>query len=106
MKKNLTLCAIIFMACFLSINAQESTRNRRPNRASFTTTNPDVHDPVMARGEDGKYYIFATGMGVATLSSSDMKTWKHEKSALSPIPQKATDSIKGHRGHTRTPDIT
>ena len=64
MKKNLTLCAIIFMACFLSINAQESTRNRRPNRASFTTTNPDVHDPVMAHGENGKYYILKRFLSV------------------------------------------
>ena len=34
---------------------------RRGFRPRFDATNPDVHDPVLAY-EDGKYYIFSTGM--------------------------------------------
>ena len=41
----------------------------------FDSVYPDVHDPVMAF-DDGKYYIFSTGMGVGMMSSSDLKTWK------------------------------
>lgn len=74
-----------------------------PNR---TETGPDVHDPVMARGEDGRYYIFSTGMGVNVLSSADRKEWKHERHAMRDIPQWALDSIRGYRGHTWAPDIS
>ena len=38
-----------------------SAGRRKPN---WTTTDPDVHDPVIARGEDGRFYIFSTGMNV------------------------------------------
>ena len=50
--------------------AQQAPRRRHP---WHDPRHPDVHDPVMARGEDGRYYLFATGMGVSVLSSSDMK---------------------------------
>jgi len=94
------------------------------------TTNPNAHDPVMAF-ENGKYYVFATGMGIDVLSSSDMKTWKREnpvfkfvpkKEELQPgehrrrfplmdrekstIPQWAVDSVRGYNGHTWAPDIS
>ena len=29
---------------------------------------PPVHDPVMAQGEDGKFYIYSTGMGIGCMS--------------------------------------
>lgn len=107
MKPTFTILAFFFLFVQPSpLNAQENQEYRRRSRASFTTANPDVHDPVMARDKDGKYYIFATGMGVSILSSNDMKTWKHERSALNPIPQWATDSVRGYRGHTWAPDIS
>lgn len=72
-------------------------------------TSPKVHDPVMAKGEDGKYYIFATGMGIDVLSSTDMKEWKRESSVFNRhkgIPQWAVDSVPGYKGHTWAPDIS
>lgn len=72
-------------------------------------TPPRVHDPVMAKGEDGKYYIFATGMGIDVLSSTDMKEWHREHSVFDRnggIPQWAVDSVPGYRGHTWAPDIS
>jgi len=66
---------------------------------------PDVHDPVMAKGEDGRYYIFATGMRVGVMSSADMKEWKFEPSVLKETPQWAQDTVPGYRGHTWAPDI-
>lgn len=53
-------------------------------RPHFDATNPDVHDPVMARGEDGRYYIFSTGMGISVMSSADLKTWQQEKPVFMP----------------------
>jgi len=60
----------------------------------------------MAKGEDGKYYIFATGMGVQVLSSEDRKTWKREASVLPSAPEWATKAVRGYRGHTWAPDIS
>lgn len=69
-------------------------------------THPDVHDPVIARGEDGRFYIFATGMNVGVMSSADLKEWKHEPSALPETPAWAMDTVPGYRGHTWAPDIS
>lgn len=67
---------------------------------------PDAHDPVMAKGEDGRYYCFTTGMNVGVISSDDMETWRREPSALKETPQWATDTVPGYRGHTWAPDIS
>jgi arabinan endo-1,5-alpha-L-arabinosidase len=90
----------------LSTFAQESEQIQKNFVRWFDAEHPDVHDPVMARGENGRYYIFSTGMGVGCISSADMKTWQPERSVLNPIPQWATDSIRGYRGHTWAPDIS
>lgn len=87
------------------------------------TSYPDVHDPVMAQGEDGRYYIFSTGVGVNIMSSSDMKVWYQEKPVFSvtlkgrdgkewkvegntPMPEWTTDSVAGFGGHFWAPDIS
>lgn len=70
----------------------------------FDPSNPDVHDPVMA-AENGKYYMFTTGMGVGMMSSDDMKTWKLEKQVLDPIPEWAMEPVPAYKGHTWAPDI-
>lgn len=82
--------------------AQQAPRRRHP---WHDPRHPDVHDPVMARGEDGRYYLFATGMGVSVLSSSDMQEWQFEAPVLNPIPSWAVDTVRGYRGHTWAPDI-
>lgn len=70
---------------------------------------PAVHDPVMAKGEDGRFYIFSTGMGINVMSSADMGDWRKERHVFSPregILQWAMDSVPGYRGHTWAPDIS
>ena len=81
-------------------NQQQSARPR----FGFDATNPDIHDPVMAFC-DGKYYIFATGQGISTLTSTDMKHWQMGRPAMPATPQWAIDSVPGYRGHTWAPDI-
>lgn len=73
-------------------------------RHKFDPSNPDVHDPVMAK-ENGKYYMFTTGMGVGMMSSDDMKTWKLEEQVLNPIPEWAMEPVPAYKGHTWAPDI-
>lgn len=64
-----------------------------------------THDPVMARGEDGRYYLFSTGMGIQVMSSADLREWRFEPSVFAEAPQWARDSIPGFRSHTWAPDI-
>ncbi len=66
---------------------------------------PYVHDPVMAQGEDGRYYLFSTGMGVQVLSSSDMQEWHREPPVFNEAPEWAREMVRGYRGHTWAPDI-
>ena len=95
---------ILFILLFaLHAEAQEF------KRPEFNPTLPAVHDPVMAKGEDGRYYIFSTGMGISVMTSADMKTWQREKPVFDPrtgIPQWATDTVQGFRGHIWAPDIS
>ena len=88
----------------LRIKARPSERRRFAQPTAMTE--PDVHDPVIARGEDGRFYIFSTGMNVGVMSSSDLKEWKFEPSALSKTPEWAMDTVPGYRGHTWAPDIS
>lgn len=71
---------------------------------TFDPTDPDVHDPVMAR-ENGRYYMFTTGMGIGMMSSPDMVTWQPEKAPLDPIPSWAKGPVPSYEGHTWAPDI-
>ncbi|MCQ2096072.1 MAG: family 43 glycosylhydrolase [Bacteroidaceae bacterium] len=70
------------------------------------TKDPNAHDPVMAKGEDGRYYCFMTGMNVGVISSEDMITWRNELSALKETPAWARDTVPGYNGHTWAPDIS
>lgn len=90
-------------------------------RHTFNETYPDVHDPVLAQGEDGRYYIFSTGMGVGVMSSADMKTWRQEPGvffakypehetndypSIHPdVPSWAIDSVAKFHGHMWAPDV-
>ena len=80
----------------------------RAPRRSFPTEfkDPNAHDPVMAKGEDGRYYCFMTGMNVGVMSSDDLETWRNEPSALKQTPQWARDTVPGYNGHTWAPDIS
>ena len=72
----------------------------------FDALHPDVHDPVMAKGEDGRYYIFTTGFNVGVISSADLKEWRREPSAFKQVPEWAPQQVRGFRGHTWAPDIS
>ena len=90
----------------LTVLAVNICMAQRPRRERPPMVNPYVHDPVMAKGEDGRYYIFATGMHVGVMSSADMNEWRFEPSALPETPKWAMDTVPGYRGHTWAPDIS
>jgi len=66
---------------------------------------PMVHDPVMAY-EDGTYHIFATGMGLQHMTSTDRQTWTVKaEPVITVIPQWTRDSVPGFRSHVWAPDV-
>ena len=89
-----------------STNGGDQNRQRRRQAWPEVFTHPDAHDPVMARGEDGRYYCFITGMNVGVISSPDMVNWRRERPALPETPKWAVDTVPGYRGHTWAPDIS
>ncbi len=96
----LPVCIAILLFC------GAFTAVAQPHRYHFDPKHPAVHDPVMALGEDGRYYIFSTGMGISVMSSSDLEVWRKEKPVFGREDlQWAHDSIKGFRGHVWAPDI-
>ena len=68
-------------------------------------TNIPVHDPVMIR-QDGIFYLFATGRGISTWSSKDMRNWKRENPVFTTPPEWAVKAVPGFKGHIWAPDIT
>ena len=96
---------ILFTFLILCLLATYSSAQRRWRRQAFTTDTLMVHDPVMAY-EDGKFYIFSTGMGIQMATSTDLHTWSVQpRGALTTIPAWAADSVPGFRGHVWAPDI-
>lgn len=84
--------------------AQEQNGEERKIR-EFVTSNPMVHDPVMAR-EDGVYHIFATGMGIQRMTSKDRKNWQVKAMpVMTVIPKWTHDSVPGFDKHVWAPDI-
>jgi arabinan endo-1,5-alpha-L-arabinosidase len=100
---NKLLLTVAMTIIFQMVAAQDS-RNRF-RREAFTTDNPMVHDPVMAK-EGDTYHIYSTGMGIQQMTSKDLKTW-----TISPIPVMTvipgwtTDSVPGFNSHVWAPDI-
>ena len=69
-----------------------------------TFQKPFVHDPVMAV-ENGVTYIYATGMGIDELSSTDGINYKAEGSVLKKVPTWTHDSVPEFKYHVWAPDI-
>jgi arabinan endo-1,5-alpha-L-arabinosidase len=76
-------------------------------RAAAQNPTPRIpaHDPVMIR-QNGTYYMFCTGRGIANWSSKDMKTWKEEKPVFAAPPAWAVQAVPGFKGHIWAPDIS
>ncbi len=105
MNKTMKPICKLAMLALLNIPLGLQAQRHRP-QSDFTTDTLMVHDPVMAKGEDGRYYLFMTGMNVGVISSADMKEWKSEPSALPETPAWAMEEVRGYRGHTWAPDIS
>lgn len=72
--------------------------------AAMAQTIP-VHDPVMIK-EDGTYYLFCTGRGIAVWSSPDRENWEREEPVFAEAPDWAQDVVPDFRNHIWAPDIS
>lgn len=59
----------------------------------------------MARGEDGRYYMFSTGNGISVMSSDDLVQWRREAPVFDAPLEWAMDSVEGFRHHVWAPDV-
>ena len=92
---------MLLAACVVMAQGQR----HRFSRVAFTTETPMVHDPVMAF-EDSTWYIFATGMGIQQMTSTDRQNWTVlPDPVMSVIPKWTHDSVPGFRSHVWAPDI-
>jgi len=64
-----------------------------------------IHDPVMIR-ENGTYYLFGTGRGIATFSSQDLRSWKQEPPVFDQSPPWTAGVVAGFQGRFWAPDIS
>lgn len=107
MKKTVSRLFFALHACMLFLLASPASAQEAPrHRFHFDQECPNAHDPVMAKGEDGRYYCFMTGFNVGVMSSADLKIWQEEKPAFAETPAWAADTVKGFRGHIWAPDIS
>ena len=68
---------------------------------------PFVHDPVMAY-ENGTYYLYCTGHGIAQMTSTDRQHWTLSREGVLPkekIPAWTHDSVPGFENHIWAPDV-
>lgn len=85
--------------------AQEQPK--QPSHGPMVVENPFVHDPVMAY-ENGKYYLYATGHGIAQMTSTDRKHWTLSREGVlrdKDIPAWTHDSVPGFKNHIWAPDV-
>ncbi len=84
---------------FLAVSALGATAPNSP------VLDVPIHDPVMYR-ENGVYYIFATGPGIAVWSSADMVRWRREGPVFAAPPEWTVEAVPGFRGVFWAPDIS
>lgn len=102
MNRKLFLIAVMLVSC--AITWAQDQRHPFP-REPFVTVSPMVHDPVMAY-DNGTYHIYATGMGIQQLTSTDRKNWTVlPEPVMTVIPQWTRDSVPGFSHHVWAPDV-
>ena len=82
-----------------------NTPGQPPRPPLGPMANPPAHDPVMIR-QNGTYYMFCTGNGIAVWTSPDMKIWTPQKPVFAAPPAWAVAVIPNFKGHIWAPDIS
>ncbi len=102
--KKLLILTNLFLITAASYAADPSEAQQQKKFQPKTTAELPMHDPVMAF-DNGRFWIYSTGMGIDAHSSADMKIWRREPSILNPFPEWAVEYVPTYKGHTWAPDI-
>ena len=98
--KTKLLTTTLFWLCVTAV-----AQSGQPHRKPFVTSEPMVHDPVMAY-EDSTYHLFCTGMGIQRMTSRDGLTWTVcDQPVMTVIPKWTHDSVPGFQYHVWAPDV-
>ncbi len=89
------------LVVFLGLSGPMLAQPARP----VPTASVPIHDPCIIE-EAGRFYVFATGPGIASWSSTDLKQWRREKPVFSAPPAWAVKAVPGFRGAIWAPDIS
>lgn len=88
---------LILLASFL----QAQTAPRERNRGG----SPHFHDPATPIRQGDTWHIFATGNGIVTRTSADLKTWTAGEPVFKDLPSWHREIVPDHKGHLWAPDI-
>lgn len=95
----------VVFSLLLTLAAQPLAAQPQEMHRPFITSEPFVHDPVVAY-EGSTYHLFCTGRGIHHFTSSDRKEWKMGESPLMTVmPAWTRDSVAGFDDNVWAPDI-
>ena len=97
------LLSLVMCSCTKKLE-EESVVTEQPQMPDFVTTNPIVHDPVMAK-ENGVYYLFSTGRGINMMMSTDLDSWRMMPPCLEALPDWLVQRFPEASMHLWAPDI-
>lgn len=63
------------------------------------------HDPSTIVQENGRYYVFGTGWGILSKSSTDLTHWTNGPAIFNAPAPWVPQAVPGFRGHTWAPDV-
>lgn len=103
-KISIWMSSISIICTIVTILYSCASSDAQPRIIGLKTTEPIVHDPVLAK-EDSTYYLFSTGNGITCLSSKDLKEWTFLGNCIDILPQWITTELPEARNHLWAPDI-
>jgi arabinan endo-1,5-alpha-L-arabinosidase len=64
-----------------------------------------IHDPSTIVQDGARYYVFGTGPGIRSKSSSDLRHWTNGPAVFRPLPAWTFRTVPGFRGYCWAPDV-
>ncbi|HWD20452.1 MAG TPA: arabinan endo-1,5-alpha-L-arabinosidase [Verrucomicrobiae bacterium] len=94
----------IILAWLFAAGALLTARAQSP-LADFARRDTSVHDPSTIVRCAGEYWLFATGRGIVSRHSKDLKHWEAGPLVFSNVPAWTTNTIHANHGHFWAPDV-
>lgn len=93
---------LLLFAAILLLGAAEDAAGQEEEAEA--AGEPGAHDPVLIK-EGDTYHLFATGRGVTTRSSKDLKAWSRPRRVFEETPKWVLEILPDFDGNIWAPDI-